>query len=334
MEYIYGAWITEYSKTHNLGIRERLTLFLEVCSAVEYAHRQFIVHRDLKPGNILVSDAGVAKLLDFGISKLLQQELSPYGETATATLHMLTPDYASPEQVRGEPITIASDIYSLAAVLYELLTGVRPHRLEKRTPQAMERAICEEDVIRPSLAANKELARRLNGDLDNILLLAMQKDPQRRYATVEQFAEDIRRHLAYEPVRARPDTLRYRVVKFARRRRGAVTAATLIVACLLAGIVVSWREASIARTNLLDARRLANDFVFDVHDAVRDLPGSTRARRLIVETGLRFVDGMAKSSRRDWQLQSELATAYQRIGDVQRSEERRVGEECRSRWSP
>ena len=317
MEYIQGAWITDYCNTHQLGIRERLALFLDVCSAVEYAHRQFVVHRDLKPGNILVSESGIAKLLDFGISKLLQPEPTGDSETATATLHMLTPDYASPEQVRGEPITIASDIYSLAAVLYELLTGIRPHRLEKRTPQAMERAICEEDVIRPSLAANKETARRLEGDLDNILLLAMQKEPQRRYGTVEHFADDIRRHLSHQPVRARPDTLRYRVVKFARRRRGAVTAATLIVACLLAGIVVSWREASIARANLLEARRLANVFVFDVHDAVRDLPGSTRARRLIVETGLRFLDNLAKTSRRDWELQSELATAYQRIGDVQ-----------------
>ena len=146
MEYISGVPITEYASTRAPAITERLQLFLDVCSAVEYAHQHFVVHRDIKPGNILISDSGVAKLLDFGICKLLHNEI-PAAETASGTLRMLTPDYASPEQVRGEPITIASDIYSLAAVLYELLTGFKPHRIEKLTPQAVERAICEYDLV-------------------------------------------------------------------------------------------------------------------------------------------------------------------------------------------
>jgi serine/threonine protein kinase/tetratricopeptide (TPR) repeat protein len=317
MEYIEGARITEHCDAKGLSILERLTLFLDVCSAVEYAHRHFIVHRDLKPGNILVSTAGAVKLLDFGICKLLHTDALASEETAAGTLGMLTPEYASPEQVRGEPITAASDIYSLAVVLYEMLTNQRPHRIEKLTPQALERAICEQDVVRPSLAANKAVARRLEGDLDNILLRALQKDPARRYSTVENFSDDVRRHLTHQPVKARPDTIRYRTLKFARRHRGVLTAAGLISVCLIAGIVVSLREANIARANLLEARRLANVFVFDVHDAVRDLPGSTRARQLIVETGLRFLDGLAKNSSRDWELQRELATAYHRIGDVQ-----------------
>ena len=223
---------------------------------------------------------------------------------------MFTPDFASPEQIRGDPITIASDIYSLGAVLYELLTGAKPHRIDRYTPRAIEQAICETDVLRPSLAAtNKATARRWQGDLDNILLLALNKDPQRRYGSVDQFSEDLRRHLSYQPVKARADTLRYRAIKFLRRQRGPVMAGAVIVVCLLAGIIVSWREAQIARENLLQARRLANAFVFDVHDAVRDLPGSTRARELIVQTGLRYLDGLAKHSRRDWELQSELASA-------------------------
>jgi serine/threonine protein kinase len=316
MEYIDGVPITEYAKARVLSIPDRLALFLDICSAVEYAHQHFVVHRDLKPGNILVSATGEAKLLDFGICKLLLSE-PRRDHTEPATLRMLTPEYASPEQVRGDPITTASDIYSLAAVLYQLLTGYKPHRIDKLTPQAVEQAICEQDVIRPSLVPDKALARKLSGDLDNILLKALQKDPGRRYASVEQFSDDLRRYLNHQPVKARPDKLTYRFRKFLRRRRNSLTAGGLIAACLIGGLVVSLREASIAKANLLEARRLANVFVFDVHDAVRDLPGSTHARRLIVETGLRYLDGLALNSRRDWNLKTELATAYLRIGDVQ-----------------
>ena len=153
--------------------------------------------------------------------------------------------------------------------------------------------------------------------MDNILLHALQKDPQRRYASVEQLSDDIRRHLSHQPVKARPDTLVYRVRKFARRQRNSLIAAGLITISLLGGLVASMREASIAKANLLEARRLANVFVFGVHDAVRDLPGSTRARQLIAATGLRYLDALARNARRDWDLKMELANAYQRIGDVQ-----------------
>ena len=315
MEYVPGLPIIDYARTRALDINERLKLFLDVCSAVEYAHQRFVVHRDLKPGNILITDSGNAKLVDFGICKLLHHE--PARDTATGTMQMMTPEYASPEQVRGEPITPASDIYSLTAVLYELLTEYKPHRIDKFAPDALERAICEHEVVRPSLVPDKALARKLRGDLDNILLRGLQKDPERRYASVEQLSDDIRRYLAYEPVKARPDTFGYRVRKFVRRQPSLVAACTLAAACLVGGLAFSLREASIARASLLEARRLANGFVFDVHDAVRDLPGSTRARQLIVETGLRYLDGLARNSRRDWDLKLELATAYQRIGDVQ-----------------
>lgn len=316
MEYIDGVPITEYAKLRVLSIQDRLTYFLDVCSAVAYAHQHFVVHRDLKPGNILISSTEGVKLLDFGICKLLLTEPAA-SDTQPATLRMLTPEYASPEQIRGDPITIASDIYSLAAVLYELLTGCKPHRIDKLTPQALERAICDHDVIRPSILPDKALSRKLAGDLDNILMKALQKEPARRYASVEQFSDDIRRFLNHQPVKARRDTLIYRAGKFVRRRRKSLTAGAVAGACVIAGLTFSVREASIAKANLLVARRLANSFVFDVHDAVRDLPGSTRARQLIVETGLRFLDEMARNSRSDWALKTELATAYQRIGDVQ-----------------
>jgi serine/threonine protein kinase len=194
MEYIEGVWITRYAADHQLSIEDRIRLCLPVCSAVEYAHRNFIVHRDLKPANILIDRNGVAKLLDFGISKLLQNEAQ---ETMnTQGFGMLTPEYASPEQILGEPVTIASDVYSMGAVMYELLTGVRAHEVDTRSVMALQRAVCSEPVTPPSkVAIDRAAARRLQGDLDNILLRAMQKDPARRYLSVDHFSEDLRRYL-------------------------------------------------------------------------------------------------------------------------------------------
>jgi tetratricopeptide (TPR) repeat protein len=317
MEHIDGSRITEYCEAGALDLRQRLTLFLDVCSAVAYAHQRFVVHRDIKPGNILVDQNGRAKLLDFGICKLLQADPLAPDETGAAGVGMLTPDYASPEQIQGDLITVASDVYSLAAVLYELLTGVRPHRIEKYTLREIQHAICEQEILRPSLAAPKSLARRLRGDLDNIIMLALQKDPLRRYATVDQLSNDLQRYLACRPVRARPDTVAYRARKFLRRQRGPLAAVAAVILSLAAGMFVALREARTANQNLMQVRSLANTFVFDVHDAVRDLPGSTRARRLIVETGLKYLDSLAQTSRRDTALEQELAAAYERIGDVQ-----------------
>jgi serine/threonine protein kinase len=318
MEYVDGSRINEYCAAHSLTTAQILSLFLDVSAAVEYAHRQFVVHRDLKPGNMLVDELGSVKLLDFGICKLLQASPAEGGETMEGGPPLLTPDYASPEQIRGDPIGVASDVYSLAAVLYELLTGVKPHKIEEYTLRGIEHGICETEVVRPSLAAStKLLARRLSGDLDTILLCGLQKDPARRYASVEQFSEDIRRHLTHQPVKARPDTLAYRIRKFVRRRRGLVAAVAAVILSLSAGVLVSLRSARIANENLQLVRNLSNTFVFDVHDAVRDLPGSTRARQLIVQTGLQYLDNLSRNSRGNPELQQELAAAYHRIGDVQ-----------------
>src|SRR5262245_60285727 len=219
MEYIQGAWITNYAAQHHLSVEERLRLFLPVCAAVEYAHRHFVVHRDLKPANILIDQSAVPKLLDFGVSKLLVAGGIDPSDTQAA--RMMTPDYASPEQILGNPVTIASDIYSLGAVLYELLCLVRPHLIDEVTPLALERAICLDETVAPSAAVreNPTLSRRLKGDLDNIVLRAMQTLPERRYPSVEQMAEDIRRHLEHLPIVARPDSLAYRAAKFIRRNR-------------------------------------------------------------------------------------------------------------------
>ena len=312
MEYISGVPITQFCLSKNLSTADRLRLFLPVCAAVAYAHSRFVVHRDLKPGNILVEENGTPRLLDFGICKLLMSNPLEPADTMTQGMGMMTPDYASPEQVRGEPITVASDTYSLGAVLYELLTGVRPHRISKYTPLELERAICETPTVRPS-AVKPEL----RGDLDNILMRAMAKDAARRYGTVEQFAEDIRRFLDNRPVLAAPDSIWYRTRKFVDRHQRLVVATSLVVALLSAGLVYAERQRRLAESRLRDVRQLANRFVFDVHDAVRDLPGSTNARKLIITTGLEYLDRLSADAKSDPTLARDLAAGWLRIGDVQ-----------------
>ena len=316
MEYIEGAWITQYAADHHLTIEDRIRLCLPVCSAVAFAHRNFIVHRDLKPANILIDRNGTPKLLDFGISKLLAGDTPEPAQTQGFAL--LTPEYASPEQILGEPATIASDVYSLGAAIYELLTGARPHKITGSTPLGLQRAILEEPVVPPSKAVSDSAsARRLQGDLDNILLHALQRDPARRYVSVDQLADDLRRYLDHRPVLARPDSAFYRASKFVRRNRVVVGLAAVAAAAVLAGAAISWREAQIANERFEDVRKLATTFVFDVEEAARNLPGSTHVRQLITQTGLEYLNRLARSSGGDWALKRELAGAYLRIGRVQ-----------------
>ncbi len=312
MEYVDGLRITEYCQKHKLATGQRLRLFLDVCKAIGHAHRQFVVHRDIKPGNILVDQTGAVKLLDFGICKLLHADVASGERTIGAANQPLSPDYASPEQIRGESITVASDVYSAAAVLYELLAEQRPHRIEDYSLRGIEKGICEEDVLPPS-----HWKKQLAGDMDNIILCGLRKEPERRYQSMEQFAEDIRRHLEDEPVRARPNTMAYRVGKFIRRRKGLVASAAIIAFTLAGAALVSWRQARIANENLAMVRRLSNAFVFDVYDAVYPLPGATKARQLIVSTGLQYLDNLARNSQASIDQRVELAAAYHRIGDVQ-----------------
>jgi eukaryotic-like serine/threonine-protein kinase len=240
MEFVAGETITAYCDRRQLSLDEKLKLFRDVCSAVQHAHCKLVIHRDLKPGNILVTEDGAPKLLDFGIAKLLATDPGEAVITAEATARLMTPDYASPEQLRGGAITTATDVYSLGVVLYELLTARRPCQFETSAPLEIGRTICDTETPRPSEAARKhtaapaKLARRLAGDLDNIVLMALRKEPERRYQSVEQFSEDIRRHLAGLPVMAREDTFSYRAAKFVGRHKAGVVALILLAALAVA----------------------------------------------------------------------------------------------------
>ncbi len=325
MEYVQGVNLLAYCEAHRLSVTERLRLFEQVCHAVQYAHQHLVVHRDLKPSNILISEGGEPKLLDFGIAKLLSEGYDEEEVGATLTgLRLMTPDYASPEQVRGESVTTASDVYSLGVVLYELLTTERPYRLTTRNAYELERSVLEQTPTRPSRVAPTASAAALRGDLDNILLKALAKEPAQRYASADDLADDLERHLAGLPVRARPDTLRYRARKFVGRHRwavasGAAVAAALIVALVITVVAVvnARRERDRSTARLADVRALANVFLFDVEQQIRDLSGATAARQLLVKTGLGYLDRLAADAGDDPSLLRELANGYDRLGDVQ-----------------
>lgn len=332
MEYVEGMPLDSYCESKSLGTDERLRLFRQVCAAVQYAHQNLVVHRDLKPTNILVTAEGTPKLLDFGIAKLLDPLIEAGTLDLTAADRPLTPEYASPEQVRGEAVTTVSDVYSLGVVLYRLLTGQLPYRFTTRNPQEVLRVLNETTPVRPSTAAVKaapqarhvELRRRLLGDLDNIVLKALHKDPARRYPSAEQLAEDVRRHLDGFPVRARPDTLDYRARKFIGRHRVGVLASFLAVVTLL-GLTaaalwqarVAGQERARAERRFTDVRRLANVLLFDVHGALDNVAGAMGARRLLVENALRYLDDLSREAANDPTLLRELASGYERIGEIQ-----------------
>lgn len=289
MEFIDGIPITEFCHQKKLSLEEKLKLFREVCTAVQYAHQNLIVHRDLKPGNILVTKDGIPKLLDFGIAKLIDEELVDNNEDLTRTgVWHLTPEYASPEQIKGEKITTASDIYSLGVLLYQILTGYQPYKISNNSPAAISKIITEEIIQKPSekvkdksrehaesnLFLNDKISNQLKGDLDNIVLKAMHKDPARRYVSVEQFSEDIRRHLSGLPVIAQKDTAGYRLSKFIQRHKvGFISSVGFIVFLIINLIAIIW-QANIAANERdkakLEAQKVetVNKFLLDMLSSV------------------------------------------------------------------
>jgi tetratricopeptide (TPR) repeat protein len=319
MEFVEGSPITAYCRERRLGIRARLELFLQVCAATHYAHERLVVHRDLKPANILVNREGVPKLLDFGIAKLLS--LSPLDAGATGGLAQWTPDYTSPEQVRGGVITTRTDVYLLGLCLYELLCGERAQNADVSSPMALDRSVCEANPPPPSARAaargNPALARRLRGDLDNIVGMAIRKEPERRYSSAAALGEDLRRYLDGRPVEARRGSFAYRAWKLARRHRTAVAAAMLVVLTTAGGVIATVYQARRAERRFQDVRKLANSVLFELDDRIANLPGATEAREWAARQAVEYLDSLAKDAGGDRGLLLELAQAFVKVGDVQ-----------------
>jgi len=351
MEYVEGTPLLEYCNRRRLGVRERLELALQVCDAVQYAHGQLVVHRDLKPANIQVTVDGRPKLLDFGVAKLLDDSAPDAQLTHTGL--WATPSYASPEQMQQQPVSVLTDVYALGVVLYELLTGRLPYRVDAGSIADMARVVCEVIPERPSVVVargqdeppiagftsemettgrrsrSRALARRLSGDLDTIVLKALAKEPGRRYGSVEQLAEDVRRHLDGRPVLARRDSIGYRTSKFVRRHRLAVGAVALLAVSLVAGVAATAWQASVAareRDRAQDALRRSEEvtaFLIDLFGAANTAESETDtlAARAILRRGLDRVEQLDELPLVQASMLDALGLALIQLGQFEGSRE-------------
>lgn len=326
MELVTGLPIDRYADEQGLDVHARVQLFLQVCAAVSFAHQHLVVHRDLKPNNILVTADGSVKLLDFGIAKLLETDpvTGATGEETRTQFRAMTLEYASPEQVSGGLVTTVSDVYSLGVVLYRLITGQSPYRAAGGDAARVAEILGDTTPTRPSAVMTQE-RRQIDSDLDHILLMALRKEPAKRYGSVEQLANDLRNFLAGLPVQARRGTFAYRAEKFLRRRKVPIAAAFLVLVSLVGGLGFALREAriadeqrAVAQRHFDSVRKLANK-LFDFNDAIQTLPGAIKARSMLLETSREYFDALYAEGGTDPSLKLEVAQAYVRLGQLQGS---------------
>jgi len=328
MELVDGAPLNTYCRDRGLTLDARLRLFVHVCRAVQYAHQRAIVHRDLKPANILVTRDGIAKVLDFGIAKLLETSAATAATVTGFFPGPLTPNYASPEQLRGLPVTIACDVYALGILLYEIAAGARPYDTTGHTLDHILEMVLRTDVVRPSDAKvtddrAKAWRGRLKGDLDAITMKAIAKEPDRRYGSAGELADDLERFLVGKPVVAREPSAVYMLRRLASRNKAVVAIACASMVLILTAFGVAlWQrhEAVIARARaeerFKEVRQLAKSLIFKIHDAVEPLAGSTPVRHTIVNEGLAYLQLLERDSAGDPTLQRELADGYRQIGNI------------------
>jgi serine/threonine protein kinase len=348
MEYVEGQTIRDFCDHRGFDVSERLRLFSKVCGAISYAHQQLIVHRDIKPSNIIVTASGEPKLLDFGIAKLLLPDLNDADRTATQ-FHVMTPEYASPEQLSGHKTTTATDVYSLGVVLYELLTGTRPFDFKGKSLIEISDALKTQRPVRPSecrLVTERAAdvtptapalntsdtsgskshrlptsARGLKGDLDNIILQAIRREPERRYQSVVELSDDIDRYLSGLPVKATADTSVYRAGKFIRRHRTIVAATSCFILLLLISTALTGRQYLVARAQqakaeqrLSELRGVAKSLLTETNAQLKQLPQGVEIRKSVVEKSVAVLDNLAGDESNDPKFLNELADAYTELG--------------------
>jgi eukaryotic-like serine/threonine-protein kinase len=326
MELVEGQPVDVWCRERKLGGRQRVELIVKIAEAVGHAHQNLVVHRDLKPGNILVTGEGQPKLLDFGIAKLLSDETESESARTRTGQQAFTPEYASPEQVRGDAVTTASDVYSLGVLLFLLLTARPPYDLEGLASMEAARRVCEFDPVPPSRVAAGADRSLLRGDLDNIVLKALRKEPRERYVSVFAFADDLRAWLDGRPVAATRATLWYRVRKAVRRNKARTAAAAAVALAVAAGgIATAWQahaarvERDKAQNRFRQVRQFSRSLLFEIHESLHALPGATEPRRQLLSRALQFLDGLAKDAGDDAELKVELAEGYRKLGQVQGS---------------